>query len=446
MRDTYASVQNGAFFRTKIFSKVQNTRTKTTKLGVMKLLKIFVLLSSSVVLFENLGAFGEVSAASTTGRRGVLSSAGDDEAAAASFDLLDKEDASSNPEGEEKKMNSWIDFCSSSARELYESPIDPILESEVRNRRRDPPIKITDRGQMWHRAESNVRADARTKSAIFEKRSKSIPLMLFGDSITEYWKLRVNREVLMKTLRVENERDVFVNGISGDETSHALYRLTHGAFPRATVDDIVVMIGTNNLGRAYRLGVEYSNRMKKADEECLSEEQVREVEAYFLAGKKRGRLVPKYALYLLDEDEEEEEGGGGRVAREKHHFGSKNKLGVAIPGVGANVVDAKRLILSTTVSRSVFMKLFDEKIEEKIKVSDAQCLKKETKALAKFLAKSIATVAILPVGKRITREAYQKMQKENFCVVRGYSQKNVKHASEHHIGPSARRSEQTHPV
>ena len=239
----------------------------------MKPLKIFVLLSSVVVLFENLDrAFGEVSAASTTGRRGVLSSADD----ASSFDLLEKEDASSDPE-EEKKMNSWIDFCSSSARELYESPIDPILESELRNRRQDPPIKITDRGQMWFRAESNVRADARTKSAIFEKRSKSIPLMLFGDSITEYWKLRVNREVLMKTLRVENERDVFVNGISGDETSHALYRLTHGAFPRATVDDIVVMIGTNNLGRAYRLGVEYSNRMKKADEECLNEEQVRAI-------------------------------------------------------------------------------------------------------------------------------------------------------------------------
>ena len=241
---------------------------------MMKPLKIFVLLSSSVVLFENLGgAFGEVSAASTTGRRGALRfSAGD----ASSFDVLDKEDASSHPE-EEKKMNSWIDFCSSSARELYESPIDPILESEVQNRRQDPPIKITDRGQMWSRAESNLRADARTKSAIFEKRSKSIPLMLFGDSITEYWKLRVNREVLMKTLRVENERDVFVNGISGDETSHALYRLTHGAFPRATVDDVVVMIGTNNLGRAYRLGVEYSNRMKKADEECLNEEQVRAI-------------------------------------------------------------------------------------------------------------------------------------------------------------------------
>ena len=247
---------------------MQHTNLMIPSSQMMMKLLIFVLLSVLVLAFGGV----EVSASTTRGRV-VLSSADDDEAAA-SFDVLEKEDASSNPE----KMNSWIDFCSSSARELYESPIDPILESELREMRRDlTPTKITDRGQMWFRAESNLRADARTKSAIFEKRSKSIPLMLFGDSITEYWKLRVNREVLMKTLRVENERDVFVNGISGDETSHALYRLTHGAFPRATVDDIVVMIGTNNLGRAYRLGVEYSNRMKKADEECLNEEQVRAI-------------------------------------------------------------------------------------------------------------------------------------------------------------------------
>ena len=45
----------------------------------------------------------------------------------------------------------------------------------------------------------------------------------------------------------------------------------------------------------------------------LDEEQVRVVEAYFLAGKKRegGAEIP----YLLDEDEEEEEGGGGRSPR-----------------------------------------------------------------------------------------------------------------------------------
>ena len=182
-----------------------------------------------------------------------------------------------------------------------------------------------------------------------------------------------------------------------------------------------------------------------AESSCpLSEEQVHEVEAYFCAGKKRARLAPRYALYILDEDEEGGEEGGFRG---KHHqFSSKNKLGVTIPGVATNVVDAKRLIFSTDASCSVFVKLFDEKIDEKIKVSEAQCLKKEMKGLAKFLTKSFVTVAILPVGKRITREAYQKMQKEGVCVIRSFSQKHVKHASEHHSGPSARRSEQIHPI
>ena len=148
----------------------------------------------------------------------------------------------------------------------------------------------------------------------------------------------------------------------------------------------------------------------------LSEEQVREVEAYFLAGKKRGRLVPKYALYLLDEDEEEEEGGGGRVAREKHHFGSKNKLGVAIPGVGANVVDAKRLILSTNVSRSVFMKLFDEKIDEKIKVSDAkQCLKKETKAPQSFSRNRSQRWRYCQWEKELPEKRIRKCKKKTFA-------------------------------
>jgi len=173
-----------------------------------------------------------------------------------------------------------------------------------------------------------------------------------------------------------------------------------------------------------------------AESSCpLSEEQVHELEAYFCAGKKRARLAPRYALYILDEDEDEE-----------YQFSSKNKLGVTIPGVATNVVDAKRLVFSTDASCSVFVKLFDEKIDEKIKVSEAQCLKKEMKGLAKFLTKSFVTVAILPVGKRITREAYQKMQKEGVCVIRSFVQKHVKHASEHHSGPSARRSEQIHPI
>ena len=116
-----------------------------------------------------------------------------------------------------------------------------------------------------------MRAGASTKGK--PKGKNALPLMLFGDSITEYWKLKVNREMLLKTLRLDNEEDVFVNGISGDETSHALYRLSHGAFPRTTVDDIVMMIGTNNFGRAYR---EHWDA-KKIHEECLNEEQVRAI-------------------------------------------------------------------------------------------------------------------------------------------------------------------------
>ena len=189
----------------------------------------------------------------------------DDDAAAAA-------DASSSSSLSSSTLNSWIDFCTPSAENLFERPIPPILEADLRTNRQDPwPANVADRGREWYRRHTNVRAGASTKGK--PKGKNALPLMLFGDSITEYWKLKVNREMLLKTLRLDNEEDVFVNGISGDETSHALYRLSHGAFPRTTVDDIVMMIGTNNFGRAYR---EHWDA-KKIHEECLNEEQVRAI-------------------------------------------------------------------------------------------------------------------------------------------------------------------------
>ena len=180
--------------------------------------------------------------------------------------------SSSSPSLSSSTLNSWIDFCTPSAENLFERPIPPILEADLRTNRQDPwPANVADRGREWYRRHTNVRAGASTKGK--PKGKNALPLMLFGDSITEYWKLKVNREMLLKTLRLDNEEDVFVNGISGDETSHALYRLSHGAFPRTTVDDIVMMIGTNNFGRAYR---EHWDA-KKIHEECLNEEQVRAI-------------------------------------------------------------------------------------------------------------------------------------------------------------------------
>ena len=193
---------------------------------------------------------------------------GDDGDAAAAADAS----SSSSSSLSSSTLNSWIDFCTPSAENLFERPLPPILEADLRTNRQDPwPANVADRGREWYRRHTNVRAGASTKGK--PKGKNALPLMLFGDSITEYWKLKVNREMLLKTLRLDNEGDVFVNGISGDETSHALYRLSHGAFPRTTVDDIVMMIGTNNFGRAYR---EHWDA-KKIHEECLNEEQVRAI-------------------------------------------------------------------------------------------------------------------------------------------------------------------------
>ncbi len=192
----------------------------------------------------------------------------DDDAAA---DASSSSSSASSSSSSSSTLNSWIDFCTPSAENLFERPIDPILEADLRTNRQDPPANVADRGREWYRRHTNVRAGASTKGKA--KGKNALPLMLFGDSITEYWKLKVNREMLLKTLRLDNEGDVFVNGISGDETSHALYRLSHGAFPRTTVDDIVMMIGTNNFGRAYR---EHWDA-KKIHEECLNEEQVRAI-------------------------------------------------------------------------------------------------------------------------------------------------------------------------
>ena len=68
--------------------------------------------------------------------------------------------------------------------------------------------------------------------------------------------------------------------------------------------------------------------------------------------------------------------------REEGDFKSKNKAGVSFRGRTRGRCEEKDF--STSLSSSVFVKLFDERLYEKIKVSDEQCLKKETKALASF--------------------------------------------------------------
>ena len=185
---------------------------------------------------------------------------------------------------DDDRLNSWIDFCASDgSKALYAKPFEPVLSMDLMAERRmghgeETTAKkvLDDRGQFWRTKHRNLQADARTKSMVLNKRKKSIKVMLYGDSITEYWSYEVNKVALMESFGrdVDNEREIFVNGISGDETSHGLYRIHHGAFPTATVNDIVLLIGTNDLGRAFRSAFKRSSEKVP---ECLSEEMVRAI-------------------------------------------------------------------------------------------------------------------------------------------------------------------------
>lgn len=116
---------------------------------------------------------------------------------------------------------------------------------------------------------------ARQRQAIHddgdEGKTKSRPLILLGDSITESWsgtglgipKVRAGGvpQILEDRLSVSSGFDPIVLGMSGDQTQHLLYRLENGHMRAAQlvvsekgglVYDpsavFVVMIGTNNLG------------------------------------------------------------------------------------------------------------------------------------------------------------------------------------------------------
>ena len=155
-------------------------------------------------------------------------------------------------------LSSWLPFCNDAAKAADRAPFAPITSLDLKSglRVRTPVRRIDDRGGGWRSRVKEMRSEARRKN----RKNGRVKLMLFGDSITEYWRLPFNEAQLMASLRehagklgVEDRNDdVFVNGVSGDETKHALFRLETGGFPVSMVDDVVVLIGTNNLGRSFR--------------------------------------------------------------------------------------------------------------------------------------------------------------------------------------------------
>lgn len=88
------------------------------------------------------------------------------------------------------------------------------------------------------------------------------PLLLLGDSITEAWLGTSmgdpsNRAAGCPAVLAAKFGDYapLVLAISGDQTQHLLWRLQHGEWPlRTSGATVVLMIGTNNLGRGHLPG------------------------------------------------------------------------------------------------------------------------------------------------------------------------------------------------
>ena len=75
--------------------------------------------------------------------------------------------------------------------------------------------------------------------------NRHVNFLLVGDSITDHLHSGERLEILKGMM---GTRTFYNIGVSGDETSHTLWRLETGGLDELTVDGIMLMIGTNNIG------------------------------------------------------------------------------------------------------------------------------------------------------------------------------------------------------
>ncbi|WP_168371752.1 GDSL-type esterase/lipase family protein [Sphingomonas sp. Leaf357] len=76
-------------------------------------------------------------------------------------------------------------------------------------------------------------------------------VVFVGDSITDWWRNDPQREIFEDYFGRFRPYNI---GIAGDETQHVLWRIDHGELDGLTPKLVVLMIGTNNLANANRMG------------------------------------------------------------------------------------------------------------------------------------------------------------------------------------------------
>jgi len=86
---------------------------------------------------------------------------------------------------------------------------------------------------------------ARHEAFLAEAKQGPCDLVFLGDSITDWWRTR-GHEVWNKFYAPRHALNL---GIGGDRTQHVLWRIEHGELDHVKPKVVVLMIGTNNLGK-----------------------------------------------------------------------------------------------------------------------------------------------------------------------------------------------------
>lgn len=76
-------------------------------------------------------------------------------------------------------------------------------------------------------------------------------LIFIGDSITDFWRADPQRELFEDYFGRYRPYNI---GVSADETQHVLWRIEHSELDGLSPRLVVLMIGTNNLANANRMG------------------------------------------------------------------------------------------------------------------------------------------------------------------------------------------------
>jgi len=86
---------------------------------------------------------------------------------------------------------------------------------------------------------------SRHEAFLAEAKQGPRDLVFLGDSITDWWRTR-GLEVWNKFYAPRHALNL---GIGGDRTQHVLWRIKHGELDQVKPKVVVLMIGTNNLGK-----------------------------------------------------------------------------------------------------------------------------------------------------------------------------------------------------